>query len=182
MTDLVVKRACWKFMTNREIRNASTGSPQILTKAPRDDLFFPSPKMPTDKPHPWLLLEIEQNSETYLLAFSRNSTECQLDQEDLETLKPPYVWLNHRHDWHICKVIDSCGKVNFNLQRKSEWPTFWKVASVRAFKSANQLPICEQEDRSLMVRIAEVSNILGRFKSLSPTAPSLAFLNTLKAR
>jgi len=182
MTGLAVLSVCWKMMTNREIRTASTGSQSFKAKELSSDLYFSPSKIPIDKPHPWLLVELEHKEETYLLAFSRNSAHCQFDREDGERLGPPYVWLNHKHDWHICSVIDDCGKVNFNLEKKSEWPTFWNLASIRAFKSINQKPICNEEDPSLIAGVLQSSNIIGRLKAKAPPSPSLAFLNTLKKR
>lgn len=170
-------------MTNIQIRAASSGSTLNPKRASSGDLFFGSSKAPVDRPHPWLLVELEDRGRIFLVAFSRNSEQiCQFEREDQDQLGPPYIWLNHKHDWHVCEVLNECGKVNFHLSKRSEWETFWRVASVRAFKSINTSPICSNEDKRSLESVLQSSNLLPRIESKTHASPSLAFIDSLKVR
>lgn len=168
-------------MTNMQIRAVSTGSTVNPKSASSRDLFFGDSKSPGDRSHPWLLVELQDKERVYLFAFSRNSEQvCQFGSEDHDQLGPPYLWLNHRHDWHECQVLNECGKVNFHLSKRSEWETFWRVASVRAFKSVNTNPICSKDDKKSLESVFRSSNLLRRIESKMQTPPPLAFIDSLK--
>jgi hypothetical protein len=177
----VILNTYWKKMTNTQIRAASTLSTVKPKSASDRDLFFGSSKAPVDIPHPWLLVELEDEGRVYLFAFSRNSVEdCDYEREDQDQLGPPHIWLNHRHDWHDCKVLDECGKVNFHLSKRSDWETFCRVASVRAFKSVNTSPFCSEDDKKSLESVFRSSNLLRRIKSKMQAPPPPAFIDSLK--
>jgi hypothetical protein len=181
LNDLIVHRVIWKRLTNREIRQASTGNSNLQTRPKSGDLFFGETKAPIDKPRPWLLVEFSHSEQSYLIAFSRNSKDfCEYNLEDQEDLREPFVWLNHKHDWHPCSVLDSCGKVNFHLGKKGDWPTFMRVASVRSFLAANQRPVCSEDDTKLISRLLLSSNLIRRFNMHSQPLMPQAFIATLR--
>ena len=183
MGSFVILNTYWKKMTNTQIRAASTGSTVKPKSASSADLIFGSSKSPGDETHPWLLVELEVDGRGYLFAFSRNSVQvCDYKREDQDQLGPPHIWLNHRHDWHDCEVLDECGKVNFHLSKRSDWETFWRVASVRAFKSVNRNPICSKDDKKSLESVFRSSNLLQRIESKVQSPPPLAFIDSLKAR
>jgi hypothetical protein len=180
LSEVVVHRVIWKHLTNKEIRQASTEKNNFRIQTASDDLIFGETKAGQGDFHPWLLVEFSHQRQTQLLAFSRNSADsCQGDREDLEYLGPSLVWLNHTHDWHPCDVITLCGKVNFNLGRKGDWSTVWKVKSVQAFKSANRKPLCCEDDPDLIAKLLSSSGLIRRLGG-PLNSPSKSFLETLK--
>jgi hypothetical protein len=182
--DIIVHQVVWKRLTNEEIRRASTRSPAIRSQPSRNDFVFGVSKAPEDQPHPWIMISFSEGDRHFLLAFSRNSSKngCNLSIEDRDYLGLPFEWLTHKHDWHDCRVLNLCGKVNFSLQKKRDWPTHLPMPSAQAFISANNKPVCTEDDLDLLASVIQSSKLVTRLTPQLQQAPSVDFLNSLNSR